>query len=48
MLKNMVMVNKTVIPLFKDAAQELIKLYQGDAEKALCSALAYMSGYYKN
>ncbi len=36
-----------VLPLFKDTAQEFIKKCNGDAEKALCYALAYMSGHYK-
>lgn len=34
--------------MFKDAAKELIESCKGDAEKALCSTLAYISGHYKN
>lgn len=33
--------------MFKDVARDLINHAKGDTEKALCQALAYISGYYK-
>lgn len=33
--------------MFKDVAKELIETCKGDAEKALCQTLAYISGHYK-
>jgi hypothetical protein len=35
------------LPLFEEAAENLIEKYKGDAKVALCSALAYLSGHYK-
>jgi len=46
-LKQMESVNQDVLPLFKQAAQELIKQQNNDPEQALCAALAYLSGFYK-
>ena len=46
-LKNLEEVNKDVIPLFQDASSLLIKQCNGDAERALCMALAFISGHYK-
>lgn len=46
--KSLSEVSKDVLPLFKDAARDLIEKCEGDTEKALCTALAYISGYYKN
>ena len=46
-LKTLDSVNLDVLPLFKDAALALIESSGGDAEKALCKALAFMSGHYK-
>jgi hypothetical protein len=37
-----------VLSLFKETAKELISKCKGDPERALCTALAYMSGYYKH
>jgi hypothetical protein len=48
MLKNLEAVNKAVLPLFTDAAKTLITNCNGNAEEALCRALAYLSGHYKN
>ena len=36
-----------VLPLFNETAQALIDQKGGDPHKALCTALAYISGYYK-
>ena len=47
MLKTLESVNLEVLPLFKDTALALLESSGGDAEKALCKALAYMSGHYK-
>jgi len=33
--------------MFRDVARELIETCKGDAEKALCQTLAYISGHYK-
>ena len=35
------------MPFFKETAHELIKNMGNDPEKALCAALAYLSGHYK-
>ena len=35
------------MPLFRDTAKALIRQKGGDAERALCTALAYISGNYK-
>lgn len=47
-LNNLQNVNNDVLPMFKDVAKELIETCKGDAEKALCQTLAYISGHYKN
>ena len=36
-----------MLPLFIDTARALIEQKDGNAEKALCTALAYISGHYK-
>ena len=43
-IKNLQTVNDDVLDLFDDAATELIALTDGDANKALKRALAFMSG----
>ena len=45
--KNLEEVHSDVLPLFVETAQELIRQTGGDAEKALCTALAFISGHYK-
>jgi len=45
-LKNLEQVNHTVLPLFAETATKLIE-QQADPHKALCMALAYISGHYK-
>ena len=40
-------VHDDVLPLFIETAQELIKQKGGDSVRALCTALAYISGHYK-
>jgi len=40
-------VNEKVLPLFNDAADELIALSNGDGKNALMKALAFMSGCHK-
>ena len=40
-------VHDDVLPLFIDTARALIEQKDGNAEKALCTALAYISGHYK-
>jgi hypothetical protein len=40
-------VNNDVLPKFKEVAKELIQNCKGDAERALCMTLAYISGHYK-
>jgi hypothetical protein len=40
-------VHDDVLPLFSDSASQLIKKCNGDAEKALCMTLAFISGHYK-
>ena len=47
MLKSLESVNKDVLPLFREAARTLVAQSDGDPEKALCRALAYLSGHYK-
>ncbi len=44
---NLKEVHDDVLPLFTDTAKALIDQKGGDAEKALCTALAYISGHYK-
>ena len=46
-IKKVLGVNKDVLDLFTDAATELVDLQDGDKDKALKMALAYMSGCYK-
>ena len=45
--KNLDEVHDDVLPLFVETAQALIRQKGGDAERALCTALAYISGNYK-
>jgi hypothetical protein len=40
-------VNAKVIPLFAQAADQLIANHGGDAKKALCQTLALLSGHHK-
>ena len=44
---NLKEVNDAVLPLFEETATALIAQNGGNAEKALCTALAYISGHYK-
>jgi ATP-dependent RNA helicase DDX21 len=46
-LKQLDEVNESVIPFFDDAADNLIKIHNGDAKKALCATLAFLSGHFK-
>ena len=46
-LKTLDAVNDTVLQLFKESAKEFLTKCDGDAEKAICKTLAYISGYYK-
>ena len=46
-LKNLEDVHADVLPLFEDTAKHLIQQQAGNAERALCMALAYISGHYK-
>ncbi len=46
-IKNLDQVNPEIIHLFEEAAENLIEKFNGDTKKALCTALAYMSGHYK-
>lgn len=46
-IKKLTTVNETVLPLFGDAADELIALSDGDARNALLKALAFLSGCHK-
>lgn len=48
MLKNLEKVNENVIGLFRETAKLLIEQHKGDAERALCQCLAYLSGHYKD
>jgi len=45
--KNLEEVHDDVLPMFIETAKALIRQKGGDAEKALCTALAYISGNYK-
>ena len=47
-ITNLDQVHRDVLPLFGDTATNLIDQHGGDAHKALCTALAYISGYYKS
>lgn len=40
-------VNDKVIPLFAEAADELIKANGGDMKRAICQTLALLSGHHK-
>ena len=40
-------VNEKVLPLFSEAADQLIDLHKGDVRKALCQTLALLSGHHK-
>ena len=40
-------VNEAVLPLFEEAAQDLIDLEGGDAKKAIAKTLALLSGHHK-
>ena len=40
-------VNDKVIPLFEEAADQLIKANDGDMKRALCQTLALLSGHHK-
>ena len=46
-IKNLDQVNEQVLPLFEDAAEQLINTYNGNEKLALQATLAYMSGHYK-
>ena len=46
-MKNLEDVHDDVLPLFLDTAKLLITQCKGDAEKALCMTLAFISGHYK-
>jgi hypothetical protein len=45
-IKGMKEVNQDVLPLFNDAAEQIMEIY-GDPKQALCATLAYLSGHYK-
>ena len=45
--KNLEEVHEDVLPLFEETANALIQQKGGDAQRALCTALAYISGHYK-
>jgi len=47
-LKKLVEVNDDVIPVFEDAAEDLIDAEGGDAKRALCKTLALLSGHHKS
>ena len=40
-------VNEKVLPIFSEAADQLIEIHRGDARKALCQTLALLSGHHK-
>ena len=46
-LKNLEEVNNDVLNLFTGASRQLIAQCDGDAERALSMALAFISGHYK-
>jgi len=46
-LANLDDVNQDVLHLFRETAADLIERFDGDAEMALSTALAYISGHYK-
>lgn len=47
-MKNLEAVNDEVLPFFEETADLLIAKNKGDPKKALCAALAYLSGHYMN
>lgn len=47
-LHNLKNVNNDVLPMFKEAAKELIEQANGDALNAVCMTLAYISGHYQS
>ena len=46
-VSNLKEVHDDVLPLFVETARALVDQKGGDAEKALCTALAFISGHYK-
>lgn len=46
-VKSLEEVNDQVVPLFEDAADDLIKKMGGNAKMALCKTLALLSGHHK-
>lgn len=40
-------VNEKVLPLFSEAAEQLMSLHGGDVKRALCQTLALLSGHHK-
>lgn len=46
-IKQLKTVKEDLLPLFSDAADELIALSDGDSKKALLTALAFISGCHK-
>lgn len=46
-LKLLEEVEDKVIPIFEDAAENLITAENGDAKRALCKTLALLSGHHK-
>ena len=47
-VKNLEAVPDEVLPFFEDTANLLIEKHNNNPKKALCAALAYLSGHYKN
>ena len=47
-VKNLESVNSEVLPFFEETADLLIQKNNNDPRKALCAALAYLSGHYQN
>jgi hypothetical protein len=46
-VKSLAEVNEQVVPLFEEAAEDLILQEGGDARRALCKTLALLSGHHK-
>jgi hypothetical protein len=46
-VKSLSEVNEQVVPLFEEAAEDLILQEGGDARRALCKTLALLSGHHK-